>query len=185
MLRTGRIGSLILWGPPGTGKTTVARLLADETDLDFHQISAIFSGVADLKKVFEEARSRAEGAGNLPALASLTSNYGGFRGIALGATRDYIRFTAEPFVSPARVYEHGIMVYSFSKYHSISGERIGYLVVNPECDGAGPRLMNRLSKTMTTGCTGTNQTRMKTLKYSRCSIGCIEIPVQGPVLTLR
>ena len=58
MLKSGRIGSLILWGPPGTGKTTVARLLAHETDLEFHQISAIFSGVADLKKVFEAARGR-------------------------------------------------------------------------------------------------------------------------------
>ena len=58
MLRSGRVGSLILWGPPGTGKTTVARLLAHETDLEFHQISAIFSGVADLKKVFEGARMR-------------------------------------------------------------------------------------------------------------------------------
>jgi putative ATPase len=52
------LGSLILWGPPGTGKTTVARLMAHETDLHFDQISAIFSGVADLKKVFEAARHR-------------------------------------------------------------------------------------------------------------------------------
>lgn len=55
MLTRGTLPSLILWGPPGVGKTTIARLLAQAVHLNFHQISAVFSGVADLKKVFEEA----------------------------------------------------------------------------------------------------------------------------------
>ncbi|NJM29177.1 MAG: replication-associated recombination protein A [Rhizobiales bacterium] len=60
MLTSGRVPSIILWGPPGTGKTTIARLLAGETGLAFEQMSAIFSGVADLKKAFEQARIRRE-----------------------------------------------------------------------------------------------------------------------------
>ncbi len=66
MLERGSLASLILWGPPGTGKTTIARLLAAEAGLAFVQISAVFSGVADLKRVFEEAgRRRRTGQGTL------------------------------------------------------------------------------------------------------------------------
>lgn len=65
-LTAGKIPSLILWGPPGCGKTTLARLLAHHTDHHFEQISAIFSGVADLKKVFEGAKFRkSQGRGTL------------------------------------------------------------------------------------------------------------------------
>jgi putative ATPase len=59
MVAAGKLGSMILWGPPGTGKTTIARLLADAVGLRFVAISAVFSGVADLKKVFAEARTAA------------------------------------------------------------------------------------------------------------------------------
>jgi len=58
MVAAGRLSSMILWGPPGTGKTSLARLLAHQTDLHFKAISAVFSGVADLKKVFAEAEMR-------------------------------------------------------------------------------------------------------------------------------
>jgi putative ATPase len=66
MLAAGKLSSLVLWGPPGVGKTTIARLLAKATDLHFEQISAIFTGVADLRKVFEAAKLRhAQGRGTL------------------------------------------------------------------------------------------------------------------------
>jgi putative ATPase len=66
MLAAGSLSSLVLWGPPGVGKTTIARLLADETDLHFEQISAIFSGVPELRKVFDTARlRRRQGRGTL------------------------------------------------------------------------------------------------------------------------
>ncbi|WP_424930592.1 replication-associated recombination protein A [Amaricoccus tamworthensis] len=66
MLESGSLGSVIFWGPPGVGKTTIARLLADATNLKFVQISAIFSGVAELRKIFDAARTRHEnGSGTL------------------------------------------------------------------------------------------------------------------------
>ena len=59
MVKGGKLASMILWGPPGTGKTTIARLLADAVGLRFESISAVFSGVADLKRVFATARDAA------------------------------------------------------------------------------------------------------------------------------
>ena len=58
MLKSGRLASMILWGPPGVGKTTIARLIAEHADMEFVQLSAVFSGVADLRKVFEAAKVR-------------------------------------------------------------------------------------------------------------------------------
>ena len=60
MISTQRLVSMILWGPPGCGKTTIARLLAEQTDLAFEPLSATFSGVADLRKVFQAAQRRRE-----------------------------------------------------------------------------------------------------------------------------
>src|SRR5918996_2869978 len=57
MVAAGKLASMILWGPPGTGKTSIARLLADAVGLRFVAVSAVFSGVADLKKIFAEART--------------------------------------------------------------------------------------------------------------------------------
>ncbi|PWE16675.1 AAA family ATPase [Marinicauda salina] len=66
MVAQKRLSSIVLWGPPGTGKTTIARLLADAAGLEFDAISAVFSGVADLKKAFDRARARrASGQGTL------------------------------------------------------------------------------------------------------------------------
>ena len=58
MVTTGQLSSMVLWGPPGCGKTTLARLLAEHTSLHFEPLSAVFSGVADLRKLFEAAKSR-------------------------------------------------------------------------------------------------------------------------------
>jgi len=66
MLEAGRLASIVLWGPPGSGKTTIARLLAERVGLHFHQLSAVFSGVADLRKAFAAAgQRRQDGQGTL------------------------------------------------------------------------------------------------------------------------
>ncbi len=61
MVAAGRLASMVLWGPPGCGKTTIARLLAEAVEMEFAPLSAVFSGVADLRKVFEAARARRAG----------------------------------------------------------------------------------------------------------------------------
>ncbi|MGH7089469.1 MAG: AAA family ATPase, partial [Stellaceae bacterium] len=61
MVAARRLASMVLWGPPGCGKTTIARLLAESTALQFEPLSAVFSGVADLRKLFEAARKRRAG----------------------------------------------------------------------------------------------------------------------------
>jgi len=58
MAASGRLSSMVLWGPPGCGKTTLARLLAEHSDLEFEPLSAVFSGVADLRRIFDKARER-------------------------------------------------------------------------------------------------------------------------------
>ena len=66
MLDSGKLSSFILWGPPGCGKTTLARILAHTTNLRFTALSAVFSGVADLRKAFDEAtKLRLQGVGTL------------------------------------------------------------------------------------------------------------------------
>ena len=67
MLDGGGLASIIFWGPPGTGKTTIARLLAAEAGMEFEPISAVFDGVADLRKVFDRAGKR-RAAGTHPAV---------------------------------------------------------------------------------------------------------------------
>ncbi len=73
MLERGSLASLILWGPPGSGKTTIARLLARDAGLHFVQLSAVFSGVADLKRAFDEAARRRAQANKARCSSSMKS----------------------------------------------------------------------------------------------------------------
>lgn len=68
MVATGRLSSFILWGPPGVGKTTIARLIAQETDVEFVQLSAVLAGIADLRKVIDSARQRRASGGRQTAM---------------------------------------------------------------------------------------------------------------------
>ncbi|WP_449488232.1 AAA family ATPase [Streptomyces purpurascens] len=73
MVASQRLGSAILWGPPGVGKTTIARLLADGSNLAFEPVSATFSGVADLRKVFAAARAAGAPSARAPCCSSMRS----------------------------------------------------------------------------------------------------------------
>ncbi len=88
MLDAGSLGSLVFWGPPGVGKTTIARLLAEHVGLTFEQISAVFSGVADLRKVFETARHRRrDGQGTLLFVDEITASTGPSRTASCRSSR--------------------------------------------------------------------------------------------------
>ena len=80
MVGAGKLASIILWGPPGCGKTTIARLLAEQCDLDFEPISAVFSGVADLRRIFARADERRQaGRGTKSPSAAVFSQPGAAR----------------------------------------------------------------------------------------------------------
>jgi len=105
MAEAHRLSSMILWGPPGTGKTTIARLLATEAGYQFQQLSAVFSGVADLKKAFETARGRrAAGQATLLFVDADRAKADAFKAItAIPAINE----TLPPRQRPKRAWEWG------------------------------------------------------------------------------